>query len=84
MSEIEVEEPDAPIVLATDDPEVVSAMQDDLIALIRAWTDRGIRPHEGGTIMAAMGHMILLRCDFSMGDVVKLLCERWTAAGGKL
>ncbi len=78
-TDVEVEH-DSPLC----DPAVVSALQDEIIAMVKAWADRGIPPSDSAQFIAATGHVMLARFGSTLGQVIVLLAEQWTKHGGTL
>lgn len=67
------------------DPEIdVAQLQDDIVALVTAWADRGIAPSESAMVLAGMSHTMLAKLGYSLGEVTTLLAEGWKRHNGKL
>jgi hypothetical protein len=75
---IEADEPDK-----NPDPET-DQMQNDVIALIEAWQDRGIDLEKCAILITGVGHTMLIRLDYSFGDLVMGASEQWKDKDGVL
>ena len=58
--------------------------QDEVLALVTAWADRGIAPDEAAMVLAANAHMVLARLGFSLGQIVSVMTDGWRKSNGKL
>lgn len=65
------------------DPEI-DKMQDDVIALIQAWQDRGIELESCAQLLTTVGHEMLIRLDYSFGDLVMGAASQWRNRDGVL
>lgn len=63
------------------DPEV-DKMQDDVIALIQAWQDRGISLEDCAQLLTTVGHEMLIRLDCSFGEMVIGAARQWEDRDG--
>lgn len=67
------------------DKAVVDQMHEELIALVNAWSDRGIPPSDTAQFLAAVSHVMLLRLtECSLGQLISLLVRQWERHNGKL
>lgn len=60
----------------------VDQMQDDLVALLKAWSDRGIHPHMAAEFITGTGHMLLRSFGCPLHKIIETLTESWLANGG--
>lgn len=72
---------DEDIDLATDG-SARSQCDDEVIALIKAWQDRGIPVVDSAIFMSARANMMLAMSSFSLVDIIKVIREQWMAMGG--
>ena len=62
----------------------IQQVEDDLVALVKAWADRGIPPSQSCQILASTSHkMIVDFTDASFGALVALMAKQWEACGGR-
>lgn len=67
------------------DRTVVDQMQDELMALIKAWADRGISPGDSAQLLAATSHVMLVKLtDCSLGQLIALIVKQWEKHDGRL
>jgi hypothetical protein len=64
--------------------EALGQLQDEVIALVSAWADRGISPEEAAMVVAANAHMMLAKFGFSLGQIVAVMADGWRKSNGKL
>jgi hypothetical protein len=62
----------------------VKELQGEVMALVTAWADRGIPPSDSAIVLAGMGHSLLSKLGFTLGQVVSLIAEGWKRGNGKL
>lgn len=67
-----------------EDKELVRQLQDEVLALVTAWADRGVSPAESAMILTSNGHAILAKLGFSLGELVSLMTDGWKRNNGKL
>lgn len=65
------------------DGQTLDQLQDEVFALLSAWVDRGITPHESAQVLAGMGHMILSQTGTTFSELVAVLEESWRKYNGK-
>lgn len=65
------------------DPEI-DQMQDDVIALIQAWQDRGITLEDCALLLTTVGHEMLIRLDCSFGELIMGAANQWKDRGGNV
>ncbi len=66
------------------DPDVVDKIQDDIVAMFKAWEDRGITPQDACQVLTATGLGLLACFGFSLGSVVILVTQQWEKNDGQL
>lgn len=66
------------------DEELAARLQEEAIALITAWVDRGVTPQEATMVLAGLSHMLLAKLGFSLGTVTTMLSDGWRRQNGKL
>lgn len=64
--------------------DTLKQMQDEVLALITAWADRGISADESAMILAGTVHSTLAQLGYSLGQIVALLADGWRKTNGKL
>ena len=62
----------------------VGQLQDEVVALVTAWADRGISPSESAVVLAGMSHALLCKLGYSLDEVNSLLVKAWEVNRGKL
>ena len=67
-----------------DDEAVRQQMQNEVCALLAAWSDRGATTNEGVNFLMATSHLIACTFGASLGQVVALAAQQWDKFGGRL
>ncbi len=62
--------------------EQLDDMQADVVALLKAWEDRGIPQTQGAQVLCANAHLTLLAFGARLGQVVRLLTQQWELHNG--
>ena len=62
----------------------VSELQEEVMALITAWADRGLTPRESASMLAGMSHAILAKLGVTLGELVFHTTTKWKDHNGKL
>lgn len=59
-------------------PETVDQMQDELLALVEAWSDRGIPPSDASMMIAGTSHLMIMKfSDLTFEEMVEMMREQW-------
>lgn len=68
----------------SDNIKLVPQLQEEIVALITAWADRGISPSESAQVLSGFSHMLLAKLGYSLGEVTRVLAKSWENHNGKL
>lgn len=64
--------------------ETINQMQDEIIAMLKAWEDRGIPPADGAVMFASVSHLMLATMtQMKFDDLVGVMRDRWVKHGGQ-
>ena len=65
--------------------EELSTMQDEIVAMILAWADRGVPPSDSALMIAGMAHAMIAKFDtMTLAEFVAIIRADWESNGGRL
>lgn len=68
-----------------EDSEAVGKLQEEALALMMAWADRGYSPGESAMVLSGVAHMILAKTRvISLSQLVEIMTDGWSRHNGKL
>jgi len=62
----------------------VAQLQNEVVALVTAWADRGISPQESAMVLAAISHALLAKLGFALSQITPMMETSWRVHNGKL
>lgn len=57
----------------------IDQMQDDLVAMVKAWADRGIHPTDSAMLLMATSHVMVHKfTDLELDQVIVAITHQWS------